>query len=93
MTLEDLREKTKEACLRARQADIIGFRGSRFRGLNMRQAWEENSKVIKYLLADGADLNDHLDSALVQFHYAGEIYYHAKEHGLKSAMMLKLQRL
>lgn len=92
MTLKDLRERTKEACHAARQVNETPWR-KRFHGLNMRQAWEDTAKTVRPLLKAGLPELEVLNSDLVNFYREGEIYYHAKEHGMKSAMMLKLQRI
>ena len=91
MTLKALRERTKKACHAARQVHGGVTMKPRFGGMNMRQAWVENAKVIGPLLAT-ENLTWTPDGRLVDFHREGEIYYHAKEHGLQSAMMLKLSR-
>lgn len=91
MTLNDLRERTKTTCHEARQIPQ-GIGKPRWHGLNMRQAWEENAKTIVPFLEAG-DAAGVIPSPMVRFHLEGEIYYHAKAHGLQSAMMLKLQRI
>ena len=90
MTLKELRERTKQACLEARQVPQ-GIGKPHYHGLNMREAWEENARVIKAARLALIDL-DSLGSAFVTFHREGEIYYHAKKHGIQSAMLLKLSR-
>ena len=94
MTLKDLRERTKRACHEARQVRGGVTMKPRFGGMNMRQAWEENAKLMRPLLAkmDDNDMSWAPHASLVAFFLEGEIYYHAKEHGLQSAMLLKLSR-
>ena len=58
----------------------------------MRQAWESNARLIVPLL-ESNEVSRLLPNSMVRFHLEGEIYYHAKAHGLQSAMMLKLQRI
>lgn len=89
VTLNYLREQTKETYKITREQDTLSW-PHRFRGLNMRQAWEKNRELIEPFL-ESSDLMK-FPAHMINFHRAGEIYYHAKEHGLKSAMFLKLQR-
>jgi hypothetical protein len=92
VTLKDLRERTKRACHEARQVYISPGK-RRFEGLNMRQAWEETASTLEAFIVAGADATKVIPSPLLQFYREGEIYYHAKKHGMASAMMLKLQRI
>lgn len=91
MTLKELRERTKRACHAARQVPH-GIGKPRFHGMNMRQAWEDTAKTVCPLLKAGMPALEVLNSDLIQFYREGEIYYHAKNHGIKSAMLLKLSR-
>lgn len=92
MTLDDLREKTKAAYLEAAKVGNGLNQKPRFRDMNMRQAWNENYMVVAPFLID-PDSSRVVDPRLLKFHYAGEIYYHAKKHGLTSAMLLRLKRI
>lgn len=58
----------------------------------MREAWEENYASILPFMRAGMPVSGIFRPALLTFHLEGEIYYHAKKHGLKSAMLLKLSR-
>ena len=58
----------------------------------MRQAWEDTAKSVIPLLGAGLPAIQVLNSDLINFYLEGEIYYHAKKHGLQSAMLLKLSR-
>lgn len=91
MTLKELRERTKQACHEARQVPQ-GIGKPRFHGMNMRQAWEDSAKTVVPLLKAGLPEIEVLNSDLIVFYREGEIYYHAKKHGIQSAMLLKLSR-
>ena len=84
MTLNDLREKVKAAYPAARQS-FISMTSDH---ANMRQFWLEVAKEIAF----AAELPPEIRPVkpLYDFYMAGFIYYHAKKHGLQSAMMLKL---
>ena len=91
-TMKALREKTKRACHAARKVtNVVGQ--SRYEGMNMLEAWRENKRTIRPFLEGGEESSMVVPQFMLDFHYAGEVYYHAKEHGLQSAMMLRLQRI
>jgi hypothetical protein len=85
MKLSDLRERMKAAYPAARSsyASMTSDRA------NMRELWVEIGRVV--------DLNDQLPGdgglhpSILRFHRAGQLYYHAKKHGVRSAMMMRLQ--
>lgn len=85
MTLNDLREKLKAAYPAARQT----FASMTSDKANMRQFWVEAMAAMKF---NEAVPGGFLHEDLVKFIEAGRIYYHAKDHGLQSAMMLKLSQ-
>ena len=92
MTLKDLKARTARAYKEARAVpQSIGK--PRFHGLNMRQAWVANTKVIKAFLDLGEPTSMVIPKALKTFHNEGEIYSHAKEHGIASAVLLRLNRI
>jgi hypothetical protein len=91
MTIDDLRERTKAACQEARQVTNDMNLKPRFRqGSNMREAWEQNARDLRPWLDAGYPAITTVNKALIKFYYEGLIYYHAKQHGLKSAMLFKL---
>lgn len=90
MTLNDLREQLKEAF-----EEYITYRGQMATGvvargrpaLNMRQCYEYNKKWL-----EASQPTPKYRAVLEKFIRAGDVYYHAKKHGLQSAMLFKLSR-
>jgi hypothetical protein len=84
ITINDLREQMKAALPAARAA----YKHKSTKTYNMREFWMEVGDLIKFheKLPPAAQPVP----AIYKFYEAGRIYYHAKKHGLQSAMMLKL---
>lgn len=87
MTVNDLREKLKiqfENYVRYR-AEMASGRDSPRPRLEMRRCYLHAKDLLE---------SDHLTpkyrAVLDKFVKAGDVYYHAKKHGVKSAMMLRL---
>lgn len=91
MTLNDLREQLKAAYPAARQSYASNLSANH----NMRQFWKDVQFYLKwYSTRQIIDRHAYPEphSSIVRFYQAGEIYYHAKQHGIESAVLLKLSR-
>lgn len=93
MTLDDLREQLKDAFdvyLVYRASMMTGATNVRERpAMNMRQCYQFNKN---WLEGDGAKPSEKFRKVLDQFIRAGDVYYHAKKHGVESAVLFKLSR-
>lgn len=91
MTLDDLREQLKrefQLYLDYRASMMTGAVHTRPRpALNMRQCYEFNKKWL-----EAGQPTPKYRAVLERFIRAGDVYYHAKKHGLESAMLFKLSR-
>lgn len=93
MTLDDLREQLKSAFqsyLDYRASMMTGVTDVRTRPtMNMRQCYDFNKK---WLEGGGAKPSEKFRKVLDQFILAGDVYYHAKKHGIESAILYRLAR-
>lgn len=83
ITLDDLREKMKAAYPDARRWLFTDSDRA-----SMRQFWDHVDSIIE--IHNEQPSGGIIRPDIVRFHRAGLIYYHAKKHGVKSAMLWKL---
>lgn len=83
MTLRELREQLKAAYALA----TVDYTESS-KNRNMRQFWVK----VNYTLSK-TNWNSRVDPNLHRFNQLGLIYYHAKKHGMQSAMLLRLKSI
>lgn len=95
-TLNDLRERLKEAFeefVEYRSRHILTTDPPRPR-TNMLQSYRYSKRLLEWRTINansaGIRLTSEYTVILRKFVAAGDIYYHAKKHGVKSAMLLKL---
>jgi hypothetical protein len=96
MTIAALRSLTAQAYLAATDITIPNRKGNwcPFKHRNMRQSWILTSNdLIPWISAGEWPLEyDVALPLLYEFEKRGRIYYHAKKHGLASAMLMRLSQ-
>ena len=86
MTLRHLREELKATYELVKHS----YSSTQTDNANMREFWIDVAAFLNTrAVQDGIAI---VHESIINFHRAGELYYHAKKHGLQSAMLLKLSR-